>query len=141
MKDVEKSSRDGDDQEKTIKRSEMPKVNILYLYFKSLYLLIFFSVLVILLFLYWNYGKFRNHHSARPLTTFEAATQNRNHKTLFKIFESTSERVNVLKRRLVNIQSIFQELVPEEQKSIILEQHFSEQSLLKTFQWLHLQIL
>ena len=99
----------------------MPKVNILYLYFKSLYLLIFFSVLVILLFLYCNYSKFRNHHSARPFTTFEAATQNRNHKTLFKIFESTSERVNVLKRRLVNIQSIFQELVPEEQKSIILE--------------------
>ena len=71
-------------------------------------------------------------------TIFEAATQNSNHKTLFKIFESTSERVNFLKRRLSNIQSIFQELVPEEQKSIILEQHFSEQSLLKTFQWLHL---
>ena len=141
MKHVEKSSRDGDDQEKTIKRSEMPKVNMLnmlYLYFKSLCLLIFFSVLVISLFLYCNYSKFRNHHSARPFTTFEAATQNRNHKTLFKIFESTSERVNVLKRRLVNIQSIFQELVPEEQKSIILEQHFLEQSLLKTFQWLHL---
>ena len=58
--------------------------------------------------------------------------------SLLKIFESTSESVNVLKRRLVNIQSIFQELVPEEQKSIILEQHFSEQSLLKTFQWLQL---
>ena len=71
-------------------------------------------------------------------TTFEAATQNRNHKTLFKIFESTSERVNVLKRKFVNIQSIFQELLPEEQKSIILEQNFSEKSLLKTFQWLHL---
>ena len=79
----------------------MPEVNILYLYFKSLYLLI------ILLFLYCNYSKFRNHHSARPFTTFEAATENRNHKTFFKIFESTSERVTVLKRRLANIQSIF----------------------------------
>ena len=51
---------------------------------------------------------------------------------------STSERVNFLKRRLANIQSFLQKLEPEEQKSIILEQHFSEQSLLKTFLWLHL---
>ena len=51
---------------------------------------------------------------------------------------STSERVNFLKRRLANIQSFFQKLEPEEQKSIILEQHFSEQSLLKVFLWLHL---
>ena len=138
LKDAEKSSRDGGDQEKTIKRSKMSKVNMLYLYFKSLYLLVYLSVLVILLFLYCNHSKFCNHNSARPFTTFEAPTLNRNCKTLFKIFESTSERVNILKRRLVNIQSIFQELVPEEQKSIILEQHFSEQSLLKTFQWLHL---
>ena len=141
MKDIEKSSRDGDDQEKTIKRSEMPKGNILYLYFKSLYLFIFFFlVLVILLFyiaLIVNFAIIIRF----AFTTFETATQNKNYKTLFKIFESTSERVNFLKRRLANIQSIFQELVPEEQKSIILEQHFSEQSLLKTFQWLHLQIL
>ena len=39
------------------------------------------------------------------------------------------------------MQGIFQELGPEEQKSIILKQHFSEQFLLNTFQWLHLQIL
>ena len=36
------------------------------------------------------------------------------------------------------MQGIFQELGPEEQKTIILEQHFSEQFLLNTFQWLHL---
>ena len=43
LKDVGKSSRHGDDQEKTTKRSKMPKVNILlYLYFKSLCLFIFF---------------------------------------------------------------------------------------------------
>ena len=121
LKDAEKSSRDGGDQEKTIKRSKMSKVNMLYLYFKSLYLLVYLSVLVILLFLYCNHSKLCNHNSARPFTTFEAPTLNRNCKTLFKIFESTSERVNILKRRLVNTQSIFQELVPEEQKSIILE--------------------
>ena len=62
--------------------------------------------------------------SGSKIMTFEAATQNNNHKTLFKIFKSTSERVNFLKRRLANIQSIFQKLGPGEQKSIILE-HFS----------------
>ena len=46
--------------------------------------------------------------------TFEAATQNSNHKTSSKIFESTSERANFLNRRLANIQSISQELGPEE---------------------------
>ena len=141
MKDVGNSSRHGDDQEKTTKRSKMPKVNILlYLYFKSLCLFIFFfSVLVISLFLYCIDRKF--HIIWFVFITFEAATQNNNHKTLFKIFKSTSERVNFLKRRLANIQSIFQKLGPGEQKSIILGQHFSEQSLLKTFQWLHLGIL
>ena len=42
LKDVGNSSRHGDYQEKTIKRSEMPEVNILYLYFKSLGLSHFF---------------------------------------------------------------------------------------------------
>ena len=71
-------------------------------------------------------------------TIFEAATQNSCHKTLLKISESTSERVNLLERRLANTQGIFQELGPEEQKSIILEQQFSENILLNTFQWLHM---
>ena len=65
LKDVGNSSRHGDYQEKTIKQSEMPEVNILYLYFKSLGLLIFFSVLVISLFLYCIDSKFHNHHSVR----------------------------------------------------------------------------
>ena len=114
MKDIEKSSGDGDDQEKTIKRSKMPKANILYLYFKSLYLFIFFSFSNFTVRFYIGFIVNFAIIVRFVFTTFEAATQNRNHKTLFKIFESTSERVNFLKRRLSNIQSIFQELVPEE---------------------------
>ena len=38
---------------------------------------------------------------------------------MFKIIESTSKRVNFLKRKLANAQGICQELGPEEQESIL----------------------